>query len=74
MNSGENIERKLENMLDKEMSLLNDRDSHLQFKVDRMEHDRERLQQKFDLSFKITWCIIAINIMAMIYMFGAKFS
>ena len=74
INSGENIERKLESMLDKEMTLLNDRDSHLQFKVDRMEHDRERLQQKFDSLFKITWCIIAINIMAMIYMFGAKFS
>lgn len=74
INSGENIERKFESMLDKEMMLLNDRDSHLQFKVDRMEHDRKRLQQKLNYIFKITWCIMVLNILATIYMFHVSFT
>ena len=69
INSGVNIERKIEDMLEKEITLLNTQDSHLQFKVDRLEYDRAKSQQKFSYIFKIIWCIIGVNILAMWHIF-----
>jgi DNA-binding NarL/FixJ family response regulator len=65
--SVENIERQIESILEKEMSLLADRDSHLQFKVDRINHSQERLQQNFGYIFKILLCFIGINLLAILY-------
>ena len=72
INSVENIDRKIEGMLEKEMTLLNTQNSHLQFKVDRLEYDREKSQKKIGYIFKIIWCIIGVNILAMWYVFVAN--
>ena len=69
INSGKNVERQIEEMLKKEMSILSDRDSHLQFKVDRMKYSQERLQQKFSYMFKLVLGIIGVNLFLFIYMY-----
>jgi len=55
--STENIEaelrKKIEDTLKKEMTIVRDRDSHLQFKVDRMKYNQERLEQNAKYLFKI---------------------
>ena len=72
INSGANIERKIEDILEQEITLLNTQNSHLQFKVDRLEYEREKSQQKFSYIFKMIWCIIGVNILAMWYIFIAN--
>ena len=49
----ESTERIVSSMLQKEMAALRDRDSHLQFKVDRMKYNQERLEQSIKYLFKI---------------------
>lgn len=49
----EDTKRKVEDILQTEMSNLRDRDSHLQFKVDRMKHNQTRLEQNTKNLFKI---------------------
>lgn len=56
------IEEKLmqgaEQMLRKEMSLISDRDSNLQYKVDRMKYNQERLEKSIKYIFKIQLALI----------------
>ena len=66
--SVKNIERQIDSILEKEMTLLNDRDSHLQFRVDRMKHNQERLQQNFGDIFKIVLFVVVVNVLAISYM------
>ena len=50
-NIEEIVEQRLESMLQKEIAILRDRDSHLQFKVDRMKYNQERLEQSIKYIF-----------------------
>ena len=58
----DDIEEKLmqgvEQMLRKEMILIRDRDSHLQYKVDRIKHNQERLEKSIKYIFKIQLALI----------------
>jgi DNA-binding NarL/FixJ family response regulator len=57
---GERLERKIESMLQKELAMLSNRDSHLQFKVDRMKHTQEKLEKNLSYLFRIqVACIVA---------------
>lgn len=66
-NLEDNLERKIEGMLQKEMALLRDRDSHLQFKVDRMKYNQERLEHNFKYLFKIQVACIIVSLTTIIY-------
>jgi len=58
-NNQTDIDPKIEGIIQKAMASLNDRDSHLQFKVDRMKYNQERLENKLGYLFKIQiGCII----------------
>jgi len=63
----EDLEIKIEGMLQKEMAALRDRDSHLQFKVDRMKYSQERLEQNVKYLFKIQLGCIIIALIAIIF-------
>lgn len=67
---GKNIEeildRKIEGMLQKEMAILRDRDSHLQFKVDRMKYNQERLSQNIKYLFKVQLASIIVSFLAIL--------
>lgn len=67
----EHIEHKIQAILQKEMALLRDRDSHLQFKVDRMKYNQERLEQNMKSSFKIQigYIVIALLSIALVIFF-----
>ncbi|MCC0178580.1 response regulator transcription factor [Waterburya agarophytonicola K14] len=65
-NLEENLERKIEGLLQKEMAILRDRDSHLQFKVDRMKYNQERLEQNIKYLFKVQMGCIIVALMAII--------
>ncbi|MEL6579197.1 MAG: response regulator transcription factor [Cyanobacteria bacterium J06621_12] len=66
---GEHLERKIEGILQKEMAMLRDRDSHLQFKVDRMKYNQERIEKNISHLFKIQLVLIAITLMLAAYVF-----
>lgn len=66
-NLSEHLEHKLETMLQKEMALLRDRDSHLQFKVDRMKHNQERLQKNISYLFRIQIAFIVVALLFLSY-------
>jgi DNA-binding NarL/FixJ family response regulator len=56
----EHLEGKIEDVLKQEMGMLNDRDSHLQFKVDRMKHSQDKLKKNLSYLFRIqVACIVA---------------
>ena len=60
-NLGEELEQKIDDLIQQQMALLRDRDSHLQFKVDCMNHNQERLGKNFSYLFRVQiGCIIAI--------------
>ena len=61
------VEEKIAVRLKEEIALLGDRDSHLQFKVDRMKHNQERLQQNISYLFKIQLACIVIAIISILY-------
>ncbi len=61
------MESKIERVLQKEMALLRDRDSHLQFKVDHLKHSQERLQQNISYLFKIQLVCIIIALISILY-------
>lgn len=61
------LERKVEGMLQKEMALLRDRDSHLQLKVDRMKYSQERLKKNISYLFKIQIACIAVISLLIFY-------
>lgn len=73
-NLEESLDRKIEGMLQKEMALLRDRDSHLQFKVDRMKYNQERLEQNFKYLFKIQLGSIIIIAMVLVAIISVIFS
>lgn len=64
--SDENINLAIESILKKEMAILRDRDSHLQFKVDRMKYNQERLEQSVKYLFKIQLGSIITTLIAII--------
>lgn len=64
---GEHLERKIEGILQKEMALLRDRDSHLQFKVDRMKYSQERLEKDISYLFKIQIACVVIALLSISY-------
>ena len=66
---GEHLERKIEGILQKEMAMLRDRDSHLQFKVDRMKYNQERMEKNISHLFKIQLVIIGITVVLTSYAF-----
>lgn len=70
----ENTERIVNNMLQKEMAALRDRDSHLQFKVDRMKYNQERLEQSIKYLFKIQLGSIVTVLLAIILSIFAIFT
>lgn len=70
----ERIEYKFEVMLQNEMALLKDRDSHLQFKVDRMKYTQERLQQGIKYMFKIQLACSMIALLTVFYLIFDKLS
>ncbi|HEY9768359.1 MAG TPA: response regulator transcription factor [Coleofasciculaceae cyanobacterium] len=66
------IERKIAEVLQKEMSLLRDRDSHLQFKVDRLKYNQERLEQNVKYLFKIQiGCIVTMLLIVSYLIFSS---
>lgn len=71
---GEQIEYKFEGMLQKEMAILRDRDSHLQFKVDRMKYTQERLQQGINYLLKVQVACIATVLLTIFYLVFARLS
>ncbi len=66
------IEQQIEEMLEKEMALLKDRDSHLQFKVDRLKYAQERLEQNLKYMFKIQIACIAVVFLTICYLVFIK--
>mgnify|MGYP001797938940 CR=1 FL=1 len=73
-NAEENIERIIKSILQKEMAILRDRDSHLQFKVDRMKYNQERLEQNIRHLFKIQIGSIITTLIAIILSMFAIFT
>ena len=63
----EHLERKIEGILQKEMAMLRDRDSHLQFKVDRMKYSQERLEKNISYLFKIQIASVFIILLLVFY-------
>ena len=61
----ESLELKVETTIQQEMADLRDRDSHLQFKVDRMKYNQERLTQNLKYLFKIQLGGILTALLAM---------
>ena len=59
------LEDKIDLAIQHEMSILSDRDSHLQFKVDRMKHKQEKLEQNAKYLFKIQLGSIIIALVAL---------
>ena len=54
----EKLMQRVEQMLRKDMILISDRDSNLQYKVDRMKHNQERLEKSIKYIFKIQLALI----------------
>jgi DNA-binding NarL/FixJ family response regulator len=66
-NSEANLETQISGMIQKEIGVLGDRDSNLQFKVDRMKYNQERLQQNTKFLFKTQLCCIVAALLGVIY-------
>jgi DNA-binding NarL/FixJ family response regulator len=64
---GEHLESKIENILQKEMSMLRDRDSHLQFKVDRMKHNQDKLEKNLSYLFRVQVACIVATLLSVSY-------
>lgn len=69
---GELLESKIEAILQREMAALHDRDSHLQFKVDRMKHNQERFKKNLSYLFKIQLCCILAALLFISYFIFAR--
>ena len=65
------LEGKFEGMMQDEMALMRDRDSHLQFKVDRIKYKQERLEKNISYLFKIqVACIIFVFLYVLYILFS----
>ena len=72
--SEEQIERKIAGILQKEMAFIGDRDSNLQFKVDRLKYNQERLEQNVKYLSKVqTGCAIIV-LLAIAYTIFSSFN
>ena len=67
------INRTIESIIQQEMILLKDRDSHLQFKVDRMKYSLERLEQNVRDLLKIQVVCILIAVVSILYSLFVNF-
>ena len=72
--SPENTKHLIDTMLQKEMLVLRDRDSNLQFKVDRMKHNQNKLEQNIKFLFKVLLGSIITALIAIIISAFAIFS
>ena len=72
--SPENTKHLIETMLQKEMIVLRDRDSNLQYKMDRTKHNQEKLEQNIKFLFKILLGSIITTLIAIILSAFALFS
>ncbi len=66
-NLEEHLELKIEDLVQQEMARLHDRDSNLQFKVDRMKHSQERLETSVSYLFRIQIALIVIILLFAAY-------
>lgn len=66
-NNQDDIKQQIETNIRQEMASLNDRDSHLQFKVDRMKYNQDRLANKLGYLFKIQVGSIIFSLIAIFY-------
>ena len=69
----EHTSRLIEEMLQYEMSILKDHDSHLQFKVDRMKYSLERLEKNVSYLFKMQLACILLALLVILYFVIANF-
>ena len=65
-NAEEDVELIMRDILQKEMAIVSDRDSHLQFKVDRMKYNQDRLEKTIKYLFKIQVGSIITAVIAII--------
>lgn len=72
-NLKEDLKSEIDRRLQKEMALLSERDSNLQYKVDRMKHSQERLQQNSKYLFTIQLGCIIVTLIAMISVIFSTF-
>ncbi len=68
------ISRSVESIVQQEMVLVKDRDSHLQFKVDRMKYSLERLEQNAKDIFKVQIICIFLAIASLLYSLFVNFN
>ncbi|GAB4529015.1 MAG: hypothetical protein Tsb0014_10680 [Pleurocapsa sp.] len=66
-NNEETIEQIVKTALQEEMGLLRDRDSHLQFKVDRMKHQLARLEKNTSYLFRIQIAFTIFSLACLFY-------
>ncbi|MEM9507308.1 MAG: hypothetical protein AAGA16_06415, partial [Cyanobacteria bacterium P01_E01_bin.35] len=72
--TGDGLEQKIAGMLQREMSRLRDRDSHLQFKVDRMKYNQERLEKNIKYLFKVQIACIVIALLSIAFLVFSSFN
>jgi DNA-binding NarL/FixJ family response regulator len=63
----EHLESKMEDMLQTEMAMLSDRDSHLQFKVDRMKYSQDKMEKNLSYLFRIQVACIVATLLSVSY-------
>ncbi|MEM7761573.1 MAG: response regulator transcription factor [Cyanobacteria bacterium P01_A01_bin.40] len=68
------VEQKISVILQREMSRLRDRDSHLQFKVDRMKYNQERLEKNIKYLFKVQIACIVIALLSIAFLVFSRFN
>lgn len=61
------LELKIKDILEQEMLQLRDRDSNLQFKVDRMKHSQERLEKSVSSLFRVQIALIVVTLLFAAY-------
>ena len=72
--SEQQVEHKIEALIKQEMSLLSDRDSHLQFKVDRMKYNQQRLEKNVKYMFKLQIGSIILALLSIVYSAFSNFN
>ncbi|WP_019504813.1 response regulator transcription factor [Pleurocapsa sp. PCC 7319] len=68
----EKIIQKVDQLLQKEMTLIGEHDSNLQYKVDRMKHNQERLEQSVQYLFTIQLASILVLLGIIIFVAFSK--
>lgn len=71
-NLSEQLERKIEMILRQEMSALGDRDSHLQFKVDRLKYNQQRIEKNLSYLFRLQIVCVAVILLSASYLIFAS--